>query len=144
VEISVSDAAELGIAEGDLVRVVSRRGELRVPARVGDIRAGTVFAPFHYGYFDAGRSDPDGRPTAANELTMTEWDPVSKQPLFKNAAVRIERLGATGGPAPAPTTTASRPAGAGVPATVGGPAAEASETVGAVPAAAVASGEERS
>jgi hypothetical protein len=59
---------------------------------------------------------------AANELTVTEWDPVSKQPVFKVAAVRVERLGAGTGAAPAPTTAASRPAGpARVPAIVGGP-----------------------
>jgi anaerobic selenocysteine-containing dehydrogenase len=119
VELSVADAARLGIAEGDVVRVTSRRGEIVVPARVCGGRDGTVFAPFHYGPIDgAGR--------AANELTMTEWDPVSKQPVFKVAAVRVERVRAGDGPAPAPTTTASRPAGP-VPATVGGSDAEAAE-----------------
>jgi hypothetical protein len=39
---------------------------------------------------DAG---PNGRPRAANELTMTIWDPVSKQPLFKTSAVRVEKVG---------------------------------------------------
>jgi anaerobic selenocysteine-containing dehydrogenase len=127
-ELSRPDAARLGIAEGDLIRVTSRRGELLVPARVGDVREGTVFAPFHYGYWDRGDSGPGDRPTAANELTITEWDPVSKQPLFKNAAVRVERVAAGSGPAPAPTTTASRPADpAIVPLTVGGPDAEAPE-----------------
>ena len=48
---------------------------------------GTVFVPFHYGYWD----DP-GRPRAANELTLTEWDPVSKQPHFKYAAVRLAKV----------------------------------------------------
>ena len=130
VEISRDDASGLGVDEGDIVRVSSRRGEIVVPARVGDIRPGTVFAPFHYGYFDDDRSAPDGRPTAANELTATEWDPVSKQPLFKVAAVRIERVAAGDGPAPAPTTTASRPAQPGsVPRTIGGVDAEASEDV---------------
>jgi len=48
-----------------------------------------VFIPFHYGYWDTA---PDaGHTRAANELTLTTWDPVSKQPLFKVAAVRIER-----------------------------------------------------
>jgi predicted molibdopterin-dependent oxidoreductase YjgC len=103
-----------------------------VPARVGDIQEGSVFAPFHYGYWDAGASGPGDRPSAANELTMTEWDAVSKQPSFKNTAVRIEKVETRSGPAPAPTTTASRPASGcagGVPATVGGPAGEASERV---------------
>ncbi|HEY8320139.1 MAG TPA: nitrate reductase [Amnibacterium sp.] len=128
VELSVPDAERLGIEEGDLVRVASRRGEIVVPARVGDVREGMVFAPFHYGYWDQGRSGPGDRPTAANELTETEWDPVSKQPILKAAAVRIEKVADGVGPAPAPTTTASRPADpAGVPPTVGGPEAEVEE-----------------
>jgi hypothetical protein len=32
-----------------------------------------------------------GRPRAANELTITAWDPVSKQPTFKSGAVRVRR-----------------------------------------------------
>jgi hypothetical protein len=42
--------------------------------------------PFHYGYFDAGK----GTGRAANELTIAEWDPVSKQPYFKYAAVAVK------------------------------------------------------
>jgi anaerobic selenocysteine-containing dehydrogenase len=109
VELSAVDAERLGITEGDLVRVASRRGRIEVPARVSGIRPGTVFAPFHYGYWDTGGS-PGKHPTAANELTLTEWDPVSKQPMFKNAAVKVQKLADAPGPAPAPTTTASRPA----------------------------------
>lgn len=46
-----------------------------------------VFVPFHYGNFD---TDPDkSQPRAANELTLTAWDPVSKQPIFKVAAVQV-------------------------------------------------------
>ena len=53
-ELAAEDADRLGISEGDLVRVTSRRGRIEVPARVSDIRPGTVFAPFHYGYWDTG------------------------------------------------------------------------------------------
>jgi anaerobic selenocysteine-containing dehydrogenase len=130
VEISKADAERLGVTEGDIVGVHSRRGSLIAPARIGDVREGIVFAPFHYGYWDAGSSAPGAEPTAANELTITEWDPVSKQPLFKNAAVRVEWLGAADAPAPAPTTTASRPVTATpVRATAGGPDAEATERI---------------
>lgn len=130
VEISEVDAAGLGISEGDLVRVRSRRGEIIVPARVGNVREGTVFAPFHYGYWDRDASGPLGNPTAANELTVTEWDPVSKQPLFKNAAVRVEKVADAVGASPAPTNTASRPAHPhGVPVTVGGMDAEVDEQI---------------
>jgi hypothetical protein len=53
-----------------------------------------VFLPFHYGYWDTPQGDrpADGTGRAANELTITDWDPVSKQPLFKTSAVRISVL----------------------------------------------------
>jgi ferredoxin-nitrate reductase len=108
VEISPTDAEELGIAEGDLVRVESARGAIEVPARVSHVREGTVFVPFHYGDGDA--AEADGRSRAANELTCTVWDPVSKQPQFKGGAVRLTRLASGDGPSPAPMTTASAPA----------------------------------
>ncbi|MCK9250623.1 MAG: nitrate reductase [Solirubrobacteraceae bacterium] len=126
VELSVPDADEHGIGEGDVVDVIAPRGRVRARARVTDIRPGVVFVPFHYGYWDADDGD-DEHARAANELTITEWDPASKQPLFKTAACRVERVhDADGRPAPAPTTTASRPV-ADVPATVGGNAAGVDE-----------------
>ena len=81
VELATKDAAELGIDEGDPVRVSSPRGALVLPARITGIREGTVFVPFHYGR------------RAANELTITAWDPVSKQPQLKLCGVRIEPWG---------------------------------------------------
>ncbi|WP_336646115.1 molybdopterin oxidoreductase family protein [Microbacterium sp. USHLN186] len=131
-EISTVDAERLGIAEGDVISVRSRRGEIVVPARVGDVMPGVVFAPFHYGYWDreALGQQPDSPPTMANELTMTEWDPVSKQPLFKNTAVQVRRVADAVGPAPAPTTTASRPADpSSAPPTTGGHDAQVHEEV---------------
>jgi anaerobic selenocysteine-containing dehydrogenase len=93
IEVSAVDAEALGITDGECVRVASRRGAVEVAARVTEGRPGAVFVPFHYGYWDeAEGAEPDGRPRAANELTITSWDPVSKQPLVKIAAVRIERL----------------------------------------------------
>jgi ferredoxin-nitrate reductase len=88
VQLSEEDAAKYGIAEGDLVEVTSRRGRATEPARIGGIEPGLVFMPFHYGYWDEPK---DGRKRAANELTLTEWDAVSKQPHFKYAAVRIRK-----------------------------------------------------
>jgi anaerobic selenocysteine-containing dehydrogenase len=93
VELSPGDAQRLGIEDGELVRVSSPRGSVEAPARLRDIREGIVFIPFHYGYWDLGEAGPDGRPRAANELTMTSWDPVSKQPQLKTAAVNVERVG---------------------------------------------------
>ncbi|MDP9409751.1 MAG: nitrate reductase, partial [Actinomycetota bacterium] len=117
--------------EGDVVRVESPRGTMEAKARVSGIREGVVFAPFHYGYFDRTGDGPDGHPRAANELTITEWDPVSKQPLFKVGAVRVAKVAASEGvPAPAPTNTASAPvAKDSVPETAGGAGAEATETL---------------
>jgi ferredoxin-nitrate reductase len=86
VQISEQDAARYGIAEGDMIEVQSRRGKVMEPARVGGIIPGHLFIPFHYGYWD----NPD-RMRAANELTITEWDPVSKQPHFKYSAVKIQK-----------------------------------------------------
>jgi ferredoxin-nitrate reductase len=79
VELAPSDAADLDVTDGDLVRVESRRGAIEVAARCVGNREGTVFVPFHYG-------DPE---TAANDLTPTSWDPVSKQPFFKSGAARV-------------------------------------------------------
>jgi hypothetical protein len=68
-------------------------------------------------------------------LTITEWDPVSKQPMFKVGAVRVTKIAdADGKPSLAPTTTASAPVenGASGPRpepTVGGGLAEVTETV---------------
>ena len=87
VQLSEEDAAKYGIAEGDMVEVESRRGKVVEPARIGGILPGHLFIPFHYGYWD----DPE-RSRAANELTITEWDPVSKQPQFKYAAVKISKV----------------------------------------------------
>jgi anaerobic selenocysteine-containing dehydrogenase len=80
VELSPDDAARLGVGDGDAVRVRSPRGTVEGPARIADVREGVVFIPFHYAE------------QAANELTITAWDPVSRQPIFKVAAVHVERI----------------------------------------------------
>ncbi|SDW66548.1 Molydopterin dinucleotide binding domain-containing protein [Amycolatopsis xylanica] len=87
VELSHSDARAHGITEGDPVELRSPRGLVRATAKISAIRDGVLFLPFHYGYWDSDRHDD----RAANELTLTTWDPVSKQPLFKTAAVSLAR-----------------------------------------------------
>jgi ferredoxin-nitrate reductase len=88
VEISKKDAQKHDIESGDMVEISTRRGKVEVPARVGNILQGHLFIPFHYGYWD----DPEKR-RAANELTITGYDEVSKQPHFKYSAARIEKVG---------------------------------------------------
>ena len=81
----------LGFADGDPVRVVSRRGEVTYPALVTEtIRPDTVFVPYHW----AG-------PVAANVMTIDALDPLSRMPEFKVCAVRVER-GTDITPVPAP------------------------------------------
>jgi anaerobic selenocysteine-containing dehydrogenase len=109
VELSPTDAANLDISEGDWVRVESPRGAIEVRARIGQVMTGAVFAPFHYGHWDPDRLTADSEHRLANELTMTVWDPVSKQPYFKTAACRVIKVRDGDGPSPAPTTAASAP-----------------------------------
>ncbi|MFM9369674.1 molybdopterin oxidoreductase family protein [Streptomyces sp. Da 82-17] len=81
VELHPQLAARIGVADGEAVRVVSRRGEATAPARVTrTIRPDTVFMPFHW--------PGEGR---ANSLTNPALDPVSRMPEFKVCAVRLER-----------------------------------------------------
>ncbi len=129
VEASAADAEEQGWTEGDLLRVTTPRGEVSARLRVSGIRQGVLFLPFHYGYWDTDAGHrPDGSDgRAANELTLTDWDPASKQPIFKTAAAAAHRIGAAEGPSLAPTTTGSRPVTTEVPATSGGPTALAEE-----------------
>jgi hypothetical protein len=92
-----------------------------VRARIGQVMPGAVFAPFHYGSWDLAGEDPGDQRRQANELTMTVWDPVSKQPYFKTAACRVTKLRDGDGPAPAPTTAASAPATGAAPTAGGAP-----------------------
>ncbi|MEV7104012.1 molybdopterin oxidoreductase family protein [Streptomyces atroolivaceus] len=134
VECSTRDATAAGLREGDLAEVSTLRGSIRAAVRISGIRDGVLFLPFHYGYWDtpAGHEpDPHGR--AANELTLTDWDPASKQPIFKTAAAALRRIEAGHGPSLAPTNTASAPAASDLPRTAGGAEAEADENCGTAP-----------
>ena len=82
VAIHPSDARRLGVDTGSRIRLASRRGELDAYARVTEsVRAGAVFVPF-----------VKLEESAANFLTNSASDPVSKIPEYKVCAVRIERL----------------------------------------------------
>jgi formate dehydrogenase alpha subunit len=80
VEINQKDASRLGIAQGDKVKISSRRGEVITKAKVTEaLLPGIVFMTFHFAE------------SAANILTNPELDPVSKIPELKVAAVRVEK-----------------------------------------------------
>jgi len=127
VEMSVGDAGRLGVGEGDLLEVSTPRGSVRARLRISGIRDGVVFLPFHYGYWDEEKRDDD---RAANELTVTDWDAVSKQPIFKTAAAAVRKVRLSRrGHSPAPTNTGSAPAGTSLPPTRGGAAAQVTESL---------------
>ncbi len=79
VEIHPDDAAALGIREGDLVRLTSRRNSLLISARISDrVARKQVFVPFHF------------REAAANLLTSPVLEPHAKMAALKVCAVRVE------------------------------------------------------
>lgn len=89
VEIHPLDADKLGIQEGERVRVVSRRGWILIPARVSTIvNPGQVFVPYHFGDLDPSEAHLK---QAVNHLTLNWADPLSKQPMYKVSACRIEK-----------------------------------------------------
>ncbi|MGI9033015.1 MAG: molybdopterin oxidoreductase family protein [Acidimicrobiales bacterium] len=83
VEVNPVDARRLGVSPGSSVRLSSRRGAVDgVPVRVtATVREGEVFMPFHYDEL------------CVNRLTVDEFDPISREPNYKQAAVHIEPLG---------------------------------------------------
>ncbi|RIV38656.1 molybdopterin oxidoreductase family protein [Micromonospora radicis] len=86
VELHPDLADRLGIADGEPVRVSSRRGEFQAPARLSPtIRPDTVFAPFHW-----------GGTARANSVTNDAVDPISGMPEFKICAVRVAKAGPPG------------------------------------------------
>jgi assimilatory nitrate reductase catalytic subunit len=80
IEVHPEDAASLGVSSGALVDVHSARGSVEaLRVRVTQtVRAGEVFVPFHW----------DER--CANRLTDDEFDPISREPNYKQCAVRVE------------------------------------------------------
>lgn len=82
VELNPEDAANLGVVNGEKVKIVSRRGEMTLPAQIngrGLPPRGMVFVPF----FDESY--------LINEVTLDAFCPISKQPDYKKCAVRLEK-----------------------------------------------------
>jgi formate dehydrogenase alpha subunit len=88
VEISPADTGEYGVEDGETVLVKSRRGEVRVKARVTDKSSrGVAFMSFHY------------QDVLTNLLTNAVLDPVARTPEYKACAIRIEKIPSLNGEA---------------------------------------------
>lgn len=80
VEMHPADAEELWIRHLDHAMVYSRRGELKVLVQVSArVAPGSIFIPFHFA-------------RGANLLTLGLLDPISRQPAYKQTAVRITKV----------------------------------------------------
>jgi anaerobic selenocysteine-containing dehydrogenase len=100
VEMHEADAADLGIKDGDKVRVVTVRGSLEARAQVGtnslvkparnNVPRGYMFGPWNLSVADS--ADPRKNKWLANAVTSRVWDPVSGQVDFKKSAARIEKI----------------------------------------------------
>ena len=94
------DVADLGIKEGEWVRVVTRGGYLEAKAQVGtnslvkparnNVPRGYMFGPWNLSVADS--ADPKKNKWLANGITSRVWDPVSGQVDFKKCAARIEKI----------------------------------------------------
>ena len=84
IDLSPEDAAGLGVFDGEMVRVVSPRGEIRAPVRLTrSLRPGLAFMTFHF---------QDSVNT--NILTIDATDPRSGTAEFKACSIRVEKIGA--------------------------------------------------
>jgi assimilatory nitrate reductase catalytic subunit len=85
-EMNPRDARHLGLKARDRVDIVSQRGRVRdVELRVTEtIAPGQVFVPFHYAEANA------------NQVTQSAFDPISREPNYKQSAVRVEKTAGIG------------------------------------------------
>lgn len=80
-EMNPADAADLGIGEGEMVTIASRRGSVATKVKLTrTVDEKVVFMPFHF------------LESRANILTNPAFDPIAKIPEYKVCAVRIEKL----------------------------------------------------
>ena len=79
-EINPIDATEVGVLDGDQIRVSSRRGSVITKVKVTErVSPGLLFMTFHY------------KESPVNELTNSAFDPITKTAEYKVSAVKIER-----------------------------------------------------
>lgn len=80
-EINPRQAKELGIIQGERIKVFSRRGQIEIKADLSErMERNTIFIPFHF------------VESAANRLTNPAFDPIAKIPELKVCAVKIEKM----------------------------------------------------
>ncbi len=80
VEVSLKDATKLGLQDGSMATIASRRGEIQARVKIISTAAdGTVFIPFHFAQ------------AAVNKLTNSALDPISGIPELKVCAVKIDK-----------------------------------------------------
>ena len=100
VEMNVEDARDLGIGDGDKVRLISRRGKYQARAQVGDgslikparnsVPPGYLFSPWNLSVADS--ADPKKNKWLVNSTSSRVWDVVSGQVDFKKLACRVEKV----------------------------------------------------
>ena len=91
-EINPRQAKELGITQGEKIKVFSRRGEIEIKADLSErMERDIVFIPFHF------------VESAANILTNPAIDPIAKIPEYKVCAIKIEKIKAKSAPSSTPT-----------------------------------------
>jgi formate dehydrogenase alpha subunit len=82
VEMNRADAARLGIADGGLARVTTRRGSIVVRAHVADkVRVGALWMPFHF------------LEASTNLLTNDAFDNITRTGEYKACAAKVEKSG---------------------------------------------------
>jgi formate dehydrogenase major subunit len=81
VEINPEDAKAMNIKNKEMIKAITRRGEITIGARISkDIKKGVIFIPFHF------------VECAANILTHNALDPVAKIPEFKACSCKLEKI----------------------------------------------------
>lgn len=100
VEMHPDDAKELGIEDGDWIKVITRRGEYEGRASIGldskvrparnTVPKGYLFSPWNLSVADS--ADPEDNKWLVNRVSHRAFDPVSGQADFKKCAARIEKI----------------------------------------------------
>jgi nitrate reductase NapA len=101
VEMHADDAKDLGIKDGDMVRLITRRGSYEARAQVGgtnslirparnNVPRGYFFSPWNLSVVDS--AVPEKNKWLVNRVSSRVYDPVSGQADFKKSACRIEKI----------------------------------------------------